>query len=431
MKHKWLSALLALALALTILPLRASAQSYDAGDHKDRVVSATIIYMTGAEGKYGSINSRDNGACSIGKLQWHGSRALGLLKRIVNKNPTSAKSILGASLYNEVVNSTEKSWNTRNLTDGEAKKVSALLTTSQGIAAQDELAYIDIGAYYDRGYSLGIRSDAAMMYYCDIENQYGSGNAAKVVGYAKTTLGLSSGSQITSLEQFHKGMVNSSSSLVQNYIARRNKAYAYIKNTLGWYTGANCADCPGAAYWDMPHPDAWDHAGVEFALRNGLFVGTSSTAFSPNTEMSRAMVATVLWRLAGSPAAQGSLPFIDVPSGQWYTSAVLWCYQVGVISGVDDQHFAPNASVTREQLAVMLYNYAKHDKKNTSLTVSLNSYPDKSSVSGYAQTALSWAVASGLINGEVRGSTLSLNPQGCALRSQVACIIQRYAVNAG
>ena len=143
--------------------------------------------------------------------------------------------------------------------------------------------------------------------------------------------------------------------------------------------------------------------------------------------MSRAMLVTVLWRLAGAPAPKGVNTFSDVPGGTWYTDAVTWAAENGVVSGIGGGCFAPNSNVTREQWAVILFNYAHSCGYDVGARADLSAFPDAGSVSGWAQDALSWANAAGLINGTVYGGRTILDPQGSASRAQVAMILRSYA----
>ena len=179
-------------------------------------------------------------------------------------------------------------------------------------------------------------------------------------------------------------------------------------------------------FTDVP-AGSWYYGAAAYAYNNGLFDGTSPTTFAPNAVMSRAMLVTVLWRLAGAPAPKGVNTFSDVPGGTWYTDAVTWAAENGVVSGIGGGRFAPNSNVTREQTAVILFNYAHSRGYDVGARADLSAFPDAGSVSGWAQDALSWANAAGLINGTVCGGRTILDPQGSASRAQVAMILRSYA----
>jgi hypothetical protein len=157
-------------------------------------------------------------------------------------------------------------------------------------------------------------------------------------------------------------------------------------------------------------------------VSEGLFNGVSETDFAPNAPMTRAMFATVLVRYAKGTAA-GSASFGDVPAGQWYTDGVLWAAESGIVSGIGGGLFDPNGNITREQLAVMLYNYAKFAGLDVDDLADLEAFGDGADISGWAADALKWAVASGLITGKPGDL---LDPQGSATRAEVATILQRF-----
>lgn len=170
----------------------------------------------------------------------------------------------------------------------------------------------------------------------------------------------------------------------------------------------------------------WYYGAAAYAYNNGLFAGMTPTTFAPNATMTRAMLVSVLWRLAGEPAPKAPNTFVDVPDGAWYTDAVTWAAENGVVSGIGGSHFDPSGFVTREQTAEILYNYAHSKGYDVSARADLTAFPDAGSVSGWAEEALSWANAAGLINGTVRDGQTILDPQGSASRAQVAMILMNY-----
>ena len=178
-------------------------------------------------------------------------------------------------------------------------------------------------------------------------------------------------------------------------------------------------------FTDVP-AGSWYYGAAAYAYNNGLFAGTTATTFAPDMTMTRAMLVSVLWRLAGEPAPKGTNTFDDVPNGAWYTDAVTWAAENGVVAGIGNGRFDPDGSVTREQTAVILFNYAQSKGYDVSARADLSVFPDAGSVSGWAQDALAWANASGLISGAVRGTQTILDPQGSASRAQVAMILMGY-----
>ena len=167
----------------------------------------------------------------------------------------------------------------------------------------------------------------------------------------------------------------------------------------------------------------WAASDILWAHDAGLVEGTSATTFEPNTPMTRAMLVTVLYRLDGSPAVTGGSPFADVPAGTWYTDAVTWAAQNGIVTGMSATSFAPGGDITREQTAAVLYRYASFKGCDTSASGDLSGFADGGSVSAYALDAVRWAVGAGLMNGQ--GGVL--NPLGGATRAEVVTILHRFA----
>ena len=179
-------------------------------------------------------------------------------------------------------------------------------------------------------------------------------------------------------------------------------------------------------------PDQWYYEGVDYVLNNQLFNGTSETLFTPDGYMTRAMMVTVLYRLAGSPATDATNPFADVEAGQWYTDAITWAVANGVVMGYSSTTFGPDDYITREQMAIILYNYAKVKGYDVSASADLSAFADlqalndAGSISTLSLSALKWAVGEQLITGI---NSTTLDPQGNATRAQVAVILMRFAEN--
>ena len=177
-------------------------------------------------------------------------------------------------------------------------------------------------------------------------------------------------------------------------------------------------DCPAYLYSDVNAGD-WYHEAVDYALSNGLMNGVGGGKFDPNGSLTRAMLVTILYRAENTPDVSGEAnPFTDVPAGQWYTDAVIWAAKEGIVNGTSETTFAPNDSITREQIATILCRYAGSPKVSGDFA----SFSDASSVSAYAYDAMRWAVQSGIING-IDGK---LAPQDNATRAQIAMILYRF-----
>lgn len=175
---------------------------------------------------------------------------------------------------------------------------------------------------------------------------------------------------------------------------------------------------PGQLFVDVP-PSAWFYDYVTKVVEAGLFNGVSDTAFEPEEPLSRAMLCTVLWRIHGSPAPTTQAPFADVAEGQWFTDAIDWAYETGVVNGVSDTAFEPEENITREDLTTMLYRYAAFAQMDTSGRSEL-SFPDSSALYDYAVEPMQWAVSRKIINGSDDGR---LYPKGEATRAECAKMI--------
>ena len=187
--------------------------------------------------------------------------------------------------------------------------------------------------------------------------------------------------------------------------------------------------CPSSAYVDVPESTHWAHVGIDFVLKSGLFYGTSDTTFEPDGEMTRAMLVTVLYRLEGQPKPTTENPFGDVAAGTWYTDAVIWAAENKIVNGIGGDLFDPDGSVTREQMAAILYRYSVFKGLTLAQGAFAMTYPDEAGISAYALEAMRWANAEKLINGTELDSTVYLDPQGSATRAQVAAILMRYVQN--
>ena len=184
---------------------------------------------------------------------------------------------------------------------------------------------------------------------------------------------------------------------------------------------------PEATFTDVSET-AWYKNSVDYTVEHGLMNGTGSNTFEPESTMTRAMLVTVLWRYANAPKP-GANPFTDVPNGKWYTDAVAWAAENGVVNGVGDGKFEPDGSVTREQMATILYRYAQKVGIDTSKHTELSAFPDASRVSAYARAPMQWIVAEGVIGGSRENGQDWLNPQGNATRAEVATILMRFIEN--
>lgn len=187
--------------------------------------------------------------------------------------------------------------------------------------------------------------------------------------------------------------------------------------------------CPGHKFTDMPSTTNWAHNGIDFVVAHKLFAGTSDTTFEPNTELTRAMIVEILYCLEGEPAVEAENPFTDVSSDAWYTKAVLWAASNNIVAGIGNGRFDPNGTATREQAATILYEYARFKGCDVDVYGDLSAFADAGSVSAFARTPMTWAVAEGLISGAVINGRTLLDPQGVTTRAQFAMIMMQYVLN--
>lgn len=181
-------------------------------------------------------------------------------------------------------------------------------------------------------------------------------------------------------------------------------------------------------FMDAPRGQ-WYYDAVEYCAEKGLFAGTSACTFSPDNAMTRAMLVSVLWRLDGKPAPEGTASFADVQRGAWYADAVCWAAENEIVFGVGDGKFAPDDNITREQIAAIMLRYAKKKGYDTQEKTDISSFADSSRVSSYAVEAIQWANAAGILSGSKEGSQVLLLPQNNATRAQLASILMRFVKN--
>ena len=179
---------------------------------------------------------------------------------------------------------------------------------------------------------------------------------------------------------------------------------------------------------DVPE-DAWYYDAVRYVNEHGLMAGTSANTFAPDLTTTRGMIVTILYRLEGSPNIEDEIwgyPFKDVDANAYYATAVYWARMNGIVAGYSDELFGPNDTITREQMAVILYRYAQYKGYDTTAKADLSNYTDAARVGSWAVEAIRWANAEGLISGT---SDTTLSPQGGATRSQAATILMRFCEN--
>ena len=186
--------------------------------------------------------------------------------------------------------------------------------------------------------------------------------------------------------------------------------------------------CPGHHLTDVSK-DAWYHAAVDYVVKQGIMEGMSATTFSPNTEVTRAQAVQILYNLEGQPDISDEnlgYPYEDVNAEEWYGNAVYWARITGVATGYGDGTFQPGDSITRQEFAQMLYNYAKYKGYDLTAAGDLSQFPDSNTVADWAEAAMSWANGNELINGHDNGT---IDPTGTTIRAQAASILMRFDLN--
>ena len=184
--------------------------------------------------------------------------------------------------------------------------------------------------------------------------------------------------------------------------------------------------CPTTRFTDLGGLYPVAHDAVDFMVGSGYMAGVTETAFGPNTELTRAMMVTILYRVAGSPEFEGSNRFADVPADAYYAAPVTWAYTSGITAGVSENMFAPNKSLSRQELVTFLYRYAQLHGKDMTASADLSAYTDADKIQPYALVPFQWAVANGIISGT---SETTLDPAATTTRVQVSIMVYRMLSN--
>lgn len=192
--------------------------------------------------------------------------------------------------------------------------------------------------------------------------------------------------------------------------------------TAQWEENTEVDPEPTLPFVDVPSNE-WYYSYIQFVTENGYMNGISDTVFGPNDLLTRAHMVQILYNMEGRPSVSGSNSFTDVPTSEWYASAVAWASENGLVMGYSDGSFLPTDNITREDLMVILYRYARFKGVDTTARADLNDYVDANQVSGYTQEMVAWAIAEGLVQGRGDGQ---LSPQGTATRAEMATFITRY-----
>ena len=203
----------------------------------------------------------------------------------------------------------------------------------------------------------------------------------------------------------------------------------YLTKDMTVYAGWRVDENPGTdvnPFTDISEKD-WFYGDVMFVYENGLMLGTSKTLFSPHGTVMRGMMATILWRMEGSPVPKGKNSFTDVEAGRWYADAITWTTENGIFAGYSKDKFGPDDPITREQLTAIFYRYADYKGYKLTVTENLDKFEDADKITDYAKMVMQWAVGNGLIKGK---SENLLDPQGTATRAEIAAMLHRFVEKA-
>ena len=457
MKRKLLAVLLALCLFVGLLPTltgalpkaSAATATLENSVNMDQLVDHGISLFKALEagGKWDSVaNQSSTGCIGMGIMGWINSSALQLLKwcATASKGGDAAycKSILGETLYNEVVNAPVVNqdelmprwgyWGSRTFSTTEIANTKRLLGSDLGIRVQKNLANLYITRQAQHGWEAGVRTESALLYYSSAENHYGVGGIVKFMNAVRNAMGISSSDTINSLREFHNGVLAAAktSSTVSSTLEYRKKVYNYLVNTLRLSQDPT----PGGTipFTDMPGPSHWAYDAIIWAYTADpqVAAGTSSTTFSPDATVTRADAVTFLWRAAGKPEPKTKTnPFSDISSDKYYYKAVLWAVEKGITYGTTETTFSPKDPVKREQMITFLWRYAGKPAPGGSGTVPFTDV----SADSYSYTAIVWAYNGGILIGNESASdpTHKLEPKvGCSRAYVVTYLYNQFIMTA-
>ena len=394
-------ALLALLLCVSLCAPAAAVEKSDA-----EIAAAALELISSHEGTYSSVTANDSGAVSVGKIQWHGQRALTVVRLAVQyAGAGTAASILGQSLYNEITNA-NTNWSSRKLSSAEAAAVSKLMDSEAGRRAQDDQGVNDLISYIKSGRGYGLVDAVVLVYYCDMVNHWPA-ESYKVAKQAVANAG--SGAAVT-LDIIHNTAMSMG---FANYATLRNKAYTYCKN-LNW--GSVQLTTNATAFSDVAS-GSWYSDSVKWAVDNGVTTGTGNGTFSPDATCTRAQAVTFLWRAMGSlkPTTTVQL-FTDVSTSDYYHDAVIWAAEQGITSGTGNGTFSPNKECTRAEIVTFLWR-----AKNMPAPSGSNFFYDVSADS-FCATAVDWAYTQGITTGTGAGT---FSPNNACTRAQIVTFLYR------
>ncbi|MCD8004347.1 MAG: S-layer homology domain-containing protein [Oscillospiraceae bacterium] len=438
MRQRWkqgLALVLTLCLCAGLLPATASA---DADRDFSEILNAALTIIYTNEGSYGSVNADDNGAVSVGKLQWHGNRALSLLKTICEANAEQALELLGEKLYNEIVSAASYAWSSRTVDSTEKAAISALLQTTEGQAAQDTLAAANVTNYIEHGISLGIVSADALVYFADIENNGGSGASKRIATSAAETQG--SFEEVTLLSIYNATLTDSvlGKSL---YLLRRYRTYTYCRN-LGWTT--TTLETPTLSVASTSTNGSITLTWTQSAGADAYYIyrasGTTSAYTLAGTVSGGSVTTytdtvtedgTYTYRIIACQGVSQSgeservsvtveIGFSDVSESDYYHDAVFWALKNGITYGTTDTTFSPGQPCTRAQFVTFLWRLAGEPEPEGTE----NPFTDVTDTGTYYYKAMLWAHENEVTYGF---SEDTFGPNRAITREQAIAMVYRYA----
>ena len=375
----------------------------------------------------------------MGIMGWIGSSALQLLKWCASTekggDPEYCKSVLGEDLYNEVVNAPVaiastlmpnwSYWGQRSFNNAEIAAAKQLLGSELGIRTQNALAKSYILTQAQHGWNAGVRTEAALIYYCSAENHYGEYGVKPFMSAVRTALDLGENELILSLDQFHQGAVAANVST----LIYRTKVYNYLTQTLGLPAGPdNGSESPSepvVPFTDLPAQNHWAHDAIIWAYTYNpqITAGTSPTTFSPDGLLTRGQAMTFLWAAAGKPTPKSrNNPFEDVHDDDYFLDPVLWAVENHYTAGTSATTFSPYELVTTGQMITFLWVFADRPI----LGDLENPFDDVSKDNDYWYHPALWGHYGGILVGnEGNGSNL-LMPNTPCTRAYVVTYLYDY-----
>ena len=436
MKQRVISFLLAISIFALLLPTAfADAPTLEQSVDTQKLFEDCRAMYLALEGQYDSVTARDSNALSIGFMQWHGNRALKLLKKICAADPQVAKNKLGTAYYNTIVQAADNSWGNYVPNATHAAAIKSLLGTSVGRSCQDEMARDEILEEAKHGWNRGVRSEAALIYYCSAENQYGIGNVKKFMNYVREALnnayGVGLDDEIATLELFHSGVLQAakSYSLVGNYVGARTKVYNFVTETLNLPATGDEPEpepVPEVPFTDLDALEETEYQAVVWAYTSNprITSGKSATSFAPFDRCTRAEVMTFLWTAQGKPEpAATENPFTDVRAGKYYYKAVLWAVENGITDGKTPTTFAPKDLCSRAEIVTFLWaamGRPAHSKQ-------VEAFVDVKK-SAYYYDAVCWAVENGI---DLGTTEITFSPKARCTRVSTVTFLYRALTGLG